>query len=88
MGNSTVRHENRRLVNDHGQIGPAKVPNRMILAPISGSTDAPLPWIAERHGAGLVVSGMGACTGLVEGKCEADVRSEVGGIEAPGRAAV
>ena len=83
MGNSTVRHENRRLVNDHGQIGPAKVPNCVILAPMSGFTDVPLPWIAERHGAGLVVSGMAACTGLVEGQCEADVRSEVGGIEVP-----
>jgi len=54
---------------------------------MSGFTDVPLPWIAERHGAGLVVSGMAACTGLVEGQCEADVRSEAGGIEAPWRAA-
>ena len=82
-----MRHEDRRLLNDHGQIWPAKVPNRVILAPVSGFTDAPLPWPAERHGAGLVVSGMAACMGLVEGRCEADVRSEVGGIEGPWRAA-
>jgi len=87
MGNNTVRHEDRRLSNDHGQIGPAKVPNHVILAPVSGFTNAPLPWLAERNEAGLVVSGMAACTGLVEVRCEADVRSEVGGIEAPWRAA-
>jgi nifR3 family TIM-barrel protein len=55
-------------------------PNRVILAPMSGITDAPFRRLTERLGAGLVVSEMTACAGLVKGEREAAVRSEGSGI--------
>jgi nifR3 family TIM-barrel protein len=62
------------------QIGPVKVPNRVILAPMSGITDAPFRRLAEQHGAGLVVSEMTASAGLAQGQREACVRSEGQGV--------
>lgn len=56
-------------------VGPVTVPNRVILAPMSGITDAPFRRAAERLGAGLVVSEMTACAGLAQGQREANVRS-------------
>src|SRR6478736_9256862 len=66
----------------HGtmQIGPLCVPNRVLLAPMSGITDTPFRRLAERLGAGLVVSEMTACAGLARGEREAQVRSEGRGI--------
>src|SRR6478672_2737685 len=61
-------------------IGSIVVPNRVILAPMSGITDAPFRRLAERLGAGLVVSEMTACAGLVRGEREASVRSEGYGV--------
>ena len=61
-------------------IGPVVVPNRVVLAPMSGITDAPFRRLAERLGAGLVVSEMTACAGLVRGEREASVRPEGFGI--------
>ena len=61
-------------------IGPVAVPNRVILAPMSGITDAPFRRLTERLGAGLVVSEMTACAGLVRGEREASVRSEGRGV--------
>jgi tRNA-dihydrouridine synthase B len=61
-------------------IGPVVIPNRVVLAPMSGITDAPLRRLAERLGAGLVVSEMTACAGLVRGEREAGVRSEGFGV--------
>src|SRR5512141_511175 len=61
-------------------IGPVSLPNRVILAPMSGITDAPFRRLAERLGAGLVVSEMTACAGLVRGEREAAVRSEGDGV--------
>src|SRR4029079_11851518 len=61
-------------------IGPTQAPNRVILAPMSGITDAPVRRLAEELGAGLVVSEMNACAGLVRGEREAAVRSEGRGI--------
>jgi nifR3 family TIM-barrel protein len=55
-------------------------PNRVILAPMSGITDAPFRRLTERLGAGLVVSEMTACAGLVRGEREAAVRSEGRGV--------
>jgi len=52
----------------------------VILAPMSGITDAPFRRLAERLGAGLVVSEMTAGAGLVRGEREAQVRSESRGI--------
>jgi tRNA-dihydrouridine synthase B len=62
------------------QIGSIKVPNRVILAPMSGITDTPFRRLAERHGAGLVVSEMTASSGLAQGEREARVRSEGHGV--------
>src|ERR1700742_3335545 len=62
------------------QIGEVTAPNRVILAPMSGVTDAPFRRLAERLGAGLVVSEMTACAGLVRGEREAAVRSEGRGV--------
>jgi tRNA-dihydrouridine synthase B len=62
------------------EIGGLTVPNRVLLAPMSGITDAPFRRLAERLGAGLVVSEMTACAGLVKGEREAAVRSEGRGI--------
>ncbi len=39
-------------------IGRVKLPNRLILAPMAGITDAPFRFLAKRFGAGLVVSEM------------------------------
>ena len=62
------------------RIGAVSVPNRVILAPMSGITDTPFRRLAERLGAGLVVSEMTASAALVEGQREARVRSEGRGI--------
>jgi nifR3 family TIM-barrel protein len=47
---------------------------------MSGITDAPFRRLAERLGAGLVVSEMTACAGLVRGEREAAVRSDGAGV--------
>ncbi len=61
-------------------VGSVTVPNRVVLAPMSGITDAPFRRLVERLGAGLVVSEMTACAGLVRGEREAAVRSEGKGV--------
>jgi nifR3 family TIM-barrel protein len=61
-------------------VGTITVPNRVILAPMSGITDTPFRRLAERLGAGLVVSEMTACAGLATGQREARVRSEGQGV--------
>lgn len=62
------------------QIGVVTIPNRVILAPMSGITDTPFRRLAERLGAGLVVSEMTACAALAEGQREACVRSQGQGV--------
>src|SRR5512139_3307948 len=61
-------------------IGAIEVPNRVVLAPMSGITDAPFRRLAEQLGAGLVVSEMTACAGLVRGERKATVRSDGEGV--------
>ena len=61
-------------------IGPVSLPNRVVLAPMSGITDAPFRRLTERLGAGLVVSEMTACAGLIKGEREAQVRSDGRGV--------
>jgi tRNA-dihydrouridine synthase B len=59
-----------QLVPDiaHGLcIGPHELPNRAFLAPMAGITDAPMRRLAERFGAGLVVSEMVASAALGTG---------------------
>src|SRR5450432_4142999 len=62
------------------RIGIVTVPNRVILAPMSGITDTPFRRLAERLGAGLVVSEMTACAALAQGQREARTRSQGQGV--------
>src|SRR5450759_310809 len=80
MGIYPVRSEISQFPASLLSIGPITVPNRVILAPMSGITDAPFRRLAERLGAGLVVSEMTACAGLVRDEREARVRSESHGV--------
>ena len=57
-------------------IGNVSVPNRVILAPMSGVTDAPFRRLVEKLGAGLVISEMTASDALVEGCRNAKLRTE------------
>jgi tRNA-dihydrouridine synthase B len=54
--------------------------NQVLLAPMSGVTDAPFRRLAARLGAGLVVSEMTASQALVEGRRDALLRSEGQGV--------
>ncbi len=56
------------------------MPNASILAPMSGITDAPFRRVAEKLGAGLVVSEMTASELLVSGRRDARVRMEGQGV--------
>src|SRR6202035_5691024 len=59
------------------RIGHLEPSNRVILAPMSGVTDAPFRRLAARLGAGLVVSEMAGLAALARGR--ADVRLRVEG---------
>jgi tRNA-dihydrouridine synthase B len=62
------------------QIGSCPLPNRVVLAPMSGVTDAPFRRLVARLGAGLVVSEMTACAKLIEGRRDARLRAEGQGV--------
>ena len=57
-------------------IGPIPLPNPVLLAPMSGVTDAPFRRMAAGLGAGLVISEMTACAALADGKRMARRRIE------------
>src|SRR5262249_13632366 len=61
-------------------IGPVVIRNRVLLAPMSGITDAPFRRLVEGLGAGLVVSEMTASEALVEGQHNAVLRAEGQGV--------
>ena len=61
-------------------IGGIALANRVVLAPMSGITDAPFRRLVQKLGAGLVVSEMTACAALAHGQREARVRSEGRGV--------
>ncbi|HZT27478.1 MAG TPA: tRNA dihydrouridine synthase DusB [Pseudolabrys sp.] len=61
-------------------VGSVALPSRVLLAPMSGITDAPFRRLAERFGAGLVISEMTACAGLIRGQREARLRADGNGI--------
>ena len=46
-------------------IGPVHLPSRLILAPLAGYTDLPFRTVCREYGAGLCVSEMISCHGLV-----------------------
>ena len=62
------------------RIGNLAVPNAVLLAPMSGITDAPFRRLVARLGAGLVVSEMTASESLVEGRRDAVLRAEGQGV--------
>jgi nifR3 family TIM-barrel protein len=62
------------------KIGDIAVANRVLLAPMSGITDAPFRRLAARLGAGLVVSEMTASDDLVHGRPMSRLRCEAAGI--------
>src|SRR5216683_2835254 len=80
VGNYLRTAKNTTFSRGPLRIGPVTLPNRVVLAPMSGITDTPFRRLAERLGAGLVVSEMTACAGLARGEREACVRSECDGI--------
>ena len=57
-------------------IGNVAVQNRVLLAPMSGVTDAPFRRLVAQLGAGLVVSEMTASDALIEGRPNAVLRME------------
>lgn len=61
-------------------IGPIHLPNPVVLAPMAGITDAPFRRMAERYGAGLVVSEMVASEALQQGHAETALRAEAAGV--------
>ena len=61
-------------------IGNQHVPNPVVLAPMSGVTDAPFRRLAERLGAGLVVSEMVATSKLAEGRRDTVLRADGSGV--------
>ena len=62
------------------KVGPTELPNRVVLAPMSGVTDAPFRRLAEGLGAGLVVSEMVATSKLADGKRDAVLRADGRGV--------
>lgn len=63
------------------QIGPLTFPNRVLLAPMSGITDAPFRRVAHNLGAGMVVSEMVASEALVCGSVEFRRRAKAFGLD-------
>ena len=61
-------------------IGPISLANRVVLAPMSGVTDAPFRRLVARLGAGLVVSEMTASEKLIAGRRDATLRIEGQGV--------
>ena len=64
------------------KIGDIAVANRVLLAPMSGVTDAPFRRLAAALGAGLVVSEMTASDELVHGRPMSLLRCEAAGVGA------
>jgi nifR3 family TIM-barrel protein len=61
-------------------IGPVTLPNRAVLAPMSGVTDAPFRRLVASLGAGLVVTEMTACAALAAGRPDVVLRAEAHGV--------
>jgi tRNA-dihydrouridine synthase B len=61
-------------------VGSVSIPNRIVLAPMSGVTDLPFRQIALRHGAGLVVTEMIASRELVQDTQESWTRLKSAGL--------
>src|SRR4029077_8296506 len=62
------------------KIGDIELANRVLLAPMSGVTDAPFRRLAAQLGAGLVVSEMTASDDLARGRPMSRLRCEAAGV--------
>jgi nifR3 family TIM-barrel protein len=62
------------------KIGDIEIANRVVLAPMSGVTDAPFRRLTAQLGAGLVVSEMTASNDLVNGRPMSQLRCEATGV--------
>jgi tRNA-dihydrouridine synthase B len=62
------------------KIGDIEIANRVLLAPMSGVTDAPFRRLTASLGAGLVVSEMTASNDLVNGRLMSQLRCEATGV--------
>ena len=63
------------------QIGPYRLSNNLILAPMAGVTDRPFRQLCKRLGAGMAVSEMVSCNSLLWGSAKT-LRREQGKLEA------
>lgn len=70
----------QRVPRNPLKIGDIAVANRVLLAPMTGITDAPFRRLAAELGAGLVVSEMTASDDLVNGRPMSKLRCEAAGI--------
>ncbi|MDP6708969.1 MAG: tRNA dihydrouridine synthase DusB [Alphaproteobacteria bacterium] len=64
-------------------VGSLRLDNPVILAPMSGVTDAPFRRLARRWGAGLVVSEMIVSRGVIQRTRESERRRQPDGAEGP-----
>ena len=65
------------------QIGPYKLPNNLILAPMAGVTDRPFRQLCRAQGAGLAVSEMVSSNALLWGSKKTQRRIDHNGEDAP-----
>jgi tRNA-dihydrouridine synthase B len=65
------------------QIGPHKLVNNLVLAPMAGVTDRPFRQLCRRLGAGLAVSEMVSCNSLLWGSVKTRRRADHSGETAP-----
>jgi nifR3 family TIM-barrel protein len=75
-----MSRETTTIPNPKLTIGPIAAPNRVVLAPMTGITDAPFRRMTEKLGAGLVVSEMTASSALAADRREARRRSDGTGV--------
>jgi nifR3 family TIM-barrel protein len=75
-----VKPETTQFIRNKLTIGSVTAPNQVVLAPMTGITDAPFRRMTERLGAGLVVSEMTASSALAAYKREARRRSDGTGV--------
>ena len=80
VGNTALNQLTPGFLRHSFSVGAVTIPNRVVLAPMSGITDAPLRRLAERLGAGLVVSEMTASASLAEGRRDARRRATSKGV--------
>jgi nifR3 family TIM-barrel protein len=75
-GHMVSQNSNAPKADPAFNVGNVSVPNPVLLAPMSGVTDAPFRRLVSRLGAGLVISEMTASDALAEGCPNAALRAE------------